>query len=104
MDRPKDRMADISLLSDILPDLLDDAIGARASEGLRAMHVVETWRRVLGVTMGRYCTGERFEAGTLFVNVRSAALRQELFMNKAAVVKKINAELGVDIVKTLVVR
>lgn len=100
----KDRKAEITVLGDVLKDVLGDALGPKATEGLRAMRVVETWCDLLGTAMGRYSTAERFESGTLYVTIRSAALRQELFMNRTAVIEKINKRFGIDVVKQLVIR
>lgn len=100
----EDRFADTMSLGEMLPKVLGDALGVNAMEGLRAIRVVETWRTVLGPTMGRYSSKERFEQGTLFAVIQLPALRQELFMNRASVIRKINEQMGVDVVKNLILR
>ena len=99
-----DRHADILPLGDIMSTVLGDALGASAMEGLRALRVVEIWRETLGTTMSRYSSHERFDKGTLYAAIQLPALRQELFMNRATIIKKINDQLGIDFVKALQLR
>ena len=100
----EDRFAETMSLGEMLPKVLGDALGVNAMEGLRAIRVVEAWRKVLGTAMGRYSSKERFEQGTLYAAIQLPALRQELFMNRNSVIRKVNDEMGIDIVKTLVLR
>lgn len=97
-----DRYKETMVIGDILPQVLNRSIGASAVAGLQAMQVVKTWRDALGRTMVRYSSHEHFSDGTLFVSISSAALRQELFMNRDSVVAKINETIGSDIVKRIV--
>ncbi|MBQ0007120.1 MAG: DUF721 domain-containing protein [bacterium] len=100
----EDRFADTMSLGEILPKIMGDVVGVNAMEGLRAIRVVETWRNVLGSTMGRYSSKERFERGVLYASIQLPALRQELFMNRTSIIKKINEQMGIDIVKSLILR
>lgn len=98
----EDRYAETKILGDLLPELLEKSLGASSATGLRAVRVVSVWKDVLGVTMGRYSSREKFENGVLVAKIQSAALRQELFMNRKSVIAKVNEKYGSDVVKQLI--
>lgn len=97
-----DRYGETKSLGDLMKDLLPSALGANAAKGFEAMQIVDAWKKVLGQLMAKYSARERFSGGTLFVTITSPALRQELFMNRKAVIEKINAELGSALVKEVI--
>jgi len=97
-----DRYGETKSLGDLMKDLLPSALGANAAKGFEAMQVIDAWRMVLGQTMMKYSVREHFNDGKLFVTVTSPALRQELFMSRASVIEKINAELGSALVKEVI--
>jgi hypothetical protein len=46
----------------------------------------------------------RFVRGTLYVHVTSGIIRSELMMQREALVRSINKQLGVDLVQSVVVQ
>ncbi len=97
-----DRYEETRILADLLPELLDKSLGMNSAAGLRAVRVVNVWKDVLGATMGRYSSREKFENGVLVVKIQSAALRHELFMNRKSVIDKVNQKYGSEVVKQLI--
>lgn len=87
-----------ALLSDILHKNLPDSL----TNGLNNVKVIEAWTAVLGPLMARYSANERFADGTLTVSIQSSVLRNELFMQRAVLIEKINAYLHGQIVRSIV--
>ncbi len=63
--------------------------------------VVEMWPTVMGELVARYTRKSEFKNGTLYVYLSSAPLRQELFLARFEIVKKLNEHVGSDIVQDI---
>jgi len=48
--------------------------------------------------MARYSEGETFENGALRVRIKSAVLRNDLFMQRTELIQKLNQQLGKQII------
>ena len=88
----------IQSIGDILSGDLRKIVGLESSKALDAVHVVNTWRQILGTTMVRYSEGEVFENGALRVRIKSAVLRNDLFMQRTELIQRLNQQLGRQIV------
>lgn len=64
-------------------------------------HVVDALPKVLGAPLMKYVTGSEVKDGKLLVHVSSAALKQEMFIARFELVKKLNAEVGAEIIKDI---
>lgn len=85
-------------IGEVLSTDIRKIVGPKSAEALDAVHVVNTWREMLGPTMVRYSEGEVFENRALRVRIRSAVLRNDLFMQRTELIKKLNDKLGKQIV------
>lgn len=86
-------------------DVLRALVKELRMEGKLAQSELRTlWERELGGLINRHTTEVSFRNGTLYVNVNSAPLRQELLYNKAQLIAQLNAKLREPVVKELVVR
>lgn len=64
--------------------------------------IVEAWPQVLGPTAARYTTDIIISEGMLYVHVKSAPLRQELFNCRFQLVEKLHEAVGAkDIIKDI---
>lgn len=64
--------------------------------------ILEAWPSVLGPTVGRYTGEMNIRDGVLFVHIKSAPLRQELFNCRHLLVEKLNAAIGAtDVLKDI---
>ena len=88
----------VQSIGDILSGDLRKIVGLESSKALDAVHVVNTWRQMLGTTMVHYSEGEVFENGALRVRIKSAVLRNDLFMQRTELIQKLNQQLGRQIV------
>lgn len=75
-------------------------IAAKIAEG----GLPNSWRKVVGPIIAEYTRQVRFVSGTLYVHVTSSVIRTELMMQRDALVKAINAEAGIDIVKQVTIQ
>lgn len=65
---------------------------------LNQHRLVEAWPQVMGPTIARY-TGKRFiQNQTLFVQVLSGPLKQDLQMSSKAIVEKLNRFVGAQVI------
>lgn len=88
----------VQSIGDLLSGDLRKIVGPESSKALDAVHVVNTWREILGPTMIRYSEGETFQDGALKVRIKSAVLRNDLFMQRTELIQKLNSQLGRQIV------
>lgn len=66
--------------------------------------VLNAWKTVMGDTIGSYTRQLYFKQGTLFVHLSSAPLRHQLVMNRQAVMQRLNAEAGMQVIQDIVFR
>lgn len=62
------------------------------------------WERLMGSAIANRTTKIYLSKNTLFVNINSAALKQELNYSRAKIVELVNKELEREIVKEVVIR
>ncbi len=70
-----------------------------AQSELRAL-----WSSELGPMINKHTTEISFRSGTLYINVNSAPLRQELLYSRAHLIKQLNEKLTDPVVQEIVVR
>lgn len=75
-------------------------IAAKIAEGA----LPDTWRQVVGPVVAAETRQVRLVRGVLYVHVTSSIVRQELMMQREALVRAINQRAGVAIVQSLVVQ
>ena len=65
--------------------------------------VPDVWRRVAGDALAD-ATKINFVRGTLFVQVGASVVRHEIFLNRENFRHEMNEILGVEIIKTIIVK
>lgn len=88
-------------LSDVLKEFVDEN---KLQKGLDKVHVREVWNRQMGPAIEKYTTALKLQDETLYVQLSSSVLREELSYGKEKIIKMLNEELGRDLVKKLVLR
>lgn len=76
----------------------------KLQKGLDKVHVREVWNREMGPAIQKYTTALVLERNTLYVQLSSSVLREELGYGKEKIIKMLNAELGKELIKKLVLR
>lgn len=83
-------------------ELLADFIhGSALEQPLLERKVVELWPEVLGPTVAQLTGDIEVKNGVLFVRVRSAALKQQLFDIRHNLVRRLNEAAGANVLKDI---
>jgi len=77
---------------------------SRFSDGLQKQNIAHIWAAVLGGTIAKYTKSIKLENNTLYVNISSASLRNELIFEKEKIIQKLNIELNHRSIDELVIR
>ncbi|MGH2666833.1 DUF721 domain-containing protein [Flavobacterium sp.] len=86
-------------------DILNEIIKAnRLEKGLNQISVADAWKNLMGNGVNNYTRDVLLKGSTLYVELTSAVLREELSYGKDKIIKMINEELGKEIVKEVVLR
>ncbi len=86
-------------------DILNQIIKTNKLEsGLNQISVIDAWKNLMGNGVNNYTRNVALRNGTLYVELTSAVLREELSYGKDKIIKMINEELGKDVVKDVVLR
>ena len=72
--------------------------------GMDQIDVKEAWRQLMGNGVNTYTKNVVLKGSTLYVELGSSVLRDELSHGKSKIIKMINEELGRDVVKDVVLR
>ncbi|MGV3460152.1 MAG: DUF721 domain-containing protein [Flavobacterium sp.] len=95
------RNNDSESISDVLKGFIE---ANNLQKGMDAVNVRDAWKNLMGPGVNNY-TGEiMLKNGTLYVQLTSAVLREELSYGRAKIVTMINEELGREVVKEVVLR
>lgn len=88
-------------LADLIPEIIED-LGI--SDRLAGANVEQEWRRIVGEKIGRETGRVRFADGRLHVEIRSAAWRQVLHLQREAWRDRLNKGLGSPVVREIIFR
>lgn len=88
-------------LSEILKEFVTDN---KLQTGLDKVAVRDTWEKIMGPAITKYTQGIKLERNTLFVQLSSSVLREELSYGKQKIIDNLNEELGRELIKKLVLR
>ena len=97
---PKRNNEHISI-SDALKEFVETN---KLEKGLNKVNVVDAWVKLMGNGVNNYTTAVNLERDTLYVQLSSSVLREELSYGKQKIIDMLNEELGKNIIKKLVLR
>ncbi len=72
--------------------------------GLDKVNVREAWANLMGNGVNNYTTAIELKYETLYVQLSSSVLREELSYGNEKIIKMLNEAIGKDVVKKLVLR
>ena len=89
-----------------LKNVIGNIIGSsnKLNSGLNNIKVQNLWREVMGNNVNSYTNEIVLKKNTLYVNLSSSVLRQELSFGKQKIVDLLNKELGKTVIKKIVLR
>lgn len=88
---------------------LSDVLKAYTKENkldrkLQELDLVKSWENVMGKTVARYTSNVYLQNNTLFVEMTSPIVRNELLMMREEIRVKLNEIAGMEIVKSIIFR
>jgi len=95
------RTNDSEPISDVLKGFIE---ANNLQKGMDAVNVRDAWKNLMGPGVNNYTSEIMLKNGTLYVQLTSAVLREELSYGRAKIVTMINEELGREVVKEVVLR
>lgn len=97
MKRNNDNMS----IGDALKDFVSKN---KLQTGLDKVNVRDVWNQQMGPAIEKYTTAIKLEGSTLFVQLSSSVLREELGYGKEKIIRNINEALGKKLITKLVLR
>lgn len=83
-------------------DLLAEFIhGSELEQPLLERKVIALWPQLLGQTVAQFTGNIEVKNGVLYVHIRSAALRSQLFEVRYDLVRKLNEAAGASVLKDI---
>jgi hypothetical protein len=76
----------------------------KLEQGLDKINVQETWANLMGNGVNNYTTGITLQRNTLYVQLSSSVLREELSYGKQKIIAMLNEALGKELIKKIVLR
>lgn len=95
--RTKDELS----ISDLLKEFVETN---KLQTGLDKVNVQDAWAQMMGNGVNNYTTAIQLERDTLYVQLSSSVLREELSYGKDKIIKMLNESLGKEIITKLVLR
>ena len=88
-----------------IEDILKEFVKTNNLEaGLDKVNVREAWANLMGNGVNNYTTAIELKHETLYVQLSSSVLREELSYGNEKIIKMLNESIGKDVVKKLVLR
>ncbi|MCB0518599.1 MAG: DUF721 domain-containing protein [Lewinellaceae bacterium] len=88
-------------LKEVLNEMVDSF---HWKEKLNETKIRQVWRDKMGTTINHYTQELKFRKNKLFISINSASLKQEMSYEKEKIKAMMNAELGGEYVKEVIVR
>lgn len=88
-------------ISDIIKEFVD---ANHLQNGLDKVNVQEAWANMMGNGVNNYTTAVQLERDTLYVQLSSSVLREELSYGKEKIIAMLNESIGKEVIKKLVLR
>ncbi len=76
----------------------------KLQKGIDKVETREVWAKLMGNGVNNYTTSVELQKDTLFISLSSSVLREELSHGKSKIIAMLNAELGRELIKKLVLR
>ena len=95
------RLHNDSPIGDVLKTIISNN---KLQPGMDQISVQEAWKNLMGNGVNTYTRAIALKGSTLYVELTSAVLREELSYGKDKIIKMINEELCREVVKDVVLR
>lgn len=93
------RRSNTQSLSEVLKEYIEQN---RLEQKLKEVDVVQNWENLLGKTIAHYTKNIYIQNRILYVEISSAVVKNELFMMRAEICRRINEDAGKNVVSKIV--
>lgn len=93
------RRSNTQSLSEVLRDFVK---GTSIEKKLKEVDVVQSWESLLGKTIAHYTKNVTLRNKTLFVEITSSVVKNELFMMREEIRRKLNEKAGEELVEKII--
>ena len=93
------RRSNTQSLSEVLKEYIEQN---RLDQKLKEVDVVQNWENLLGKTIARYTKNIYIRKRILFVEISSSVVKNELFMMREEICRRINENPGRDVVSKII--
>ncbi|NNK87563.1 MAG: DUF721 domain-containing protein [Flavobacteriaceae bacterium] len=95
------RSRDNMNLGDAIKAFVDDN---KLQKGLDQVNIIHAWEELMGQGVNQYTSSVKLKGHTLFVELNSSVLREELSYGKEKIIKMMNEALGKPLITNLILR
>ncbi len=95
------RQNDHLSLSEVLKEFVSEN---RLQKGLDKVEVRDIWEQIMGPAITKYTRNIKLDRETLYIELTSSVLREELSYGKEKIIANLNEALGRMLIKKLVLR
>ena len=88
-------------ISDLLKDFVE---GNNLQEGLDKVDVRQAWIDLMGNGVNNYTTDVQLKGSTLYVQLSSSVLREELSYGKDKIISMLNEHLNKELISKIILR
>lgn len=88
-------------LNDALKEFVEEN---KLQDGLDKVDVKDAWTNLMGNGVNHYTTSIQLKRETLYVDLSSSVLREELSYGKEKIIAMLNEHLGKELIKKLILR
>ncbi len=93
------RRSNTQSLSEVLRDYVK---GTSIERKLKEVDVVQSWEELLGKTIAHYTKSVSLKSKILFVEINSSVVKNELFMMREEIRRKLNEKAGEELVEKII--
>lgn len=95
------RRSEVQSLGNAIKDYLKDQ---KLDGKMAEIEAVNSWEAIIGKQIARATSSIYIKDGTLYVQLRSSIMRNELFMMRNDIMRVMNQQAGRNVVKAIVLR
>ena len=93
------RRSNTQSLSEVIRDYVK---GTSIEKKLKEVDVVQSWEDLLGKTIAHYTKNVSLKGKVLFVEINSSVVKNELFMMREEIRRKLNEKAGEEMVEKII--
>ena len=95
------REFEVKKVNSILSNLIKNS---SLKGGLNNIKIQTIWKKTMGDNINSYTSEITLKKHTLYVNLSSSVLREELSYGKEKIIKLLNEELNAEIIRKIILR